>query len=79
MMLKLHVVSFEVVTLCCVIGGASILTEHPYTDNTDTVPLQKRLQGAVPNMTATTHLCLLLCFFSHRKFIFYFGAFFGSV
>jgi len=63
MMLKLHVVSFEVVALCCVSGSANILAEHPYTDNTDTVPLQTRLRGAISNMTATSHLCLLICLF----------------
>ena len=55
MMLKLHVVSFEVVAVCCVTGGANILAEHPYTDNTHTVLLQTRLHGAI-SMTTTSHL-----------------------
>jgi len=61
-------------------GGANISVEHPYTDNTDSVLLQTRLHGAISNMTATSHLCLLLCFFFNRKIVvFYFCAFFGSV
>lgn len=61
--LKLHVVSLEVVALRCVIGGDSLLAEQPCADNTDTVPLKTRLHGAISNMTATSHLCLLLWFF----------------
>ena len=50
--------------------------ELPYTDNTESVLLQTRLQAAIPNMTAS-HLCLLVCFLFHRKIVvFYFGAFF---
>lgn len=77
MMLKLHVVSFEVVAL----WSANISAGHPYADNTDTVLLyySTRLQGAISNMTATSHLCLLLYFFHRKIVIFYFGAFFVSV
>ena len=79
-MLKPHVVSLEVVALCCVIGSGNILVEHPYTDNTDTVLLYycTRLQGAVPcHIQHDRNITFMLFdFFFHRKIvIFYFSVF----
>ena len=84
MMLKLHVVPFEVVAVCCVTGGANILAEHPYTDNTHTVLLQTRLHGAI-SMTTTSHdFCfvfftgiLLYCYIVILLYLFW--CFYGSV